>query len=157
LTEYRDENERVPGGGDHRELYPAFEAFMPAVEKHYLALGSTIRSVIKTFDDNCIHVTSVAPFDNHAHDVDPSTKEIVITTDKTLDPQRGYSVNYGEGGKDHFPVIGNPVFTNENKGIRLKVELKSAWEYTFVLTPAAFRSVDGYPLRTYMVEFKTSK
>lgn len=39
--------------------------------------------------------------------------------------------------------------------LRVPVELKHRMSYSFVLTPLSFRSVEGYPLKSFTVGFST--
>lgn len=77
------------------------------------------------------------------------------TFDKPLDPTKGYSINYGREGKEHFPIEGKPQFLDGGRSVKLPVKLKPNWNYSFTLMPLAFASADGYPLETYTVNFKT--
>jgi len=60
-------------------------------------------------------------------------------------------------GEDHYPISGKPEFLPGNHSIKLPVVLKRDWNYSFVLTPLAFASQDGYPLESYTVAFKTKR
>jgi len=137
-----------------RTRYPMFESFMPVVAKFYSSLGPRISDKIASFSQRCVHVSGMQPFPNHSERVDPAIKELVITFDKALDPH-GYSISLGPDGNEHFPISGAPEFLPDNLSIKLPVVLKPDWNYSFVLTPLAFASQDGYPLESYMVAFKT--
>jgi hypothetical protein len=143
-----------------RTRYPTFSSFVPAIIEFYRSLAPHITEKIASFDQRCVHVTGVQPFPNHSASADPDTKEVVITFDKPLNPEggprhHGYSINYGPEGEKHFPISGKPEFLPGNRSIKLLVELKPDWSYSFVLTPLAFGSADGYPLVSYTVDFKT--
>lgn len=143
-----------------RSRYPTFASFVPEIGQFYRLLGPRISEKIASFDQHCVHVTGMQPFPNHSANADPDVKEVVITFDKPLDPEggpnhHGYSINYGPDGEEHFPFKGKPEFLPGNSSIKLPVELKPEWTYNFVLTPLAFRSPGGYPLKSYVVDFKT--
>jgi hypothetical protein len=140
-----------------RQRYPTFKSFLPAVVEFYNSLAPRIGSKIAEFHERSVHVVRVEPFPNHSEDVDPEIKQLTIAFDKPLDPARGYSINYGSEGKEHFALSGNPQFVPGGKAINLPVELKPGWSYSFVLTGWAFASPDGYPLQSYEVSFKTKK
>jgi hypothetical protein len=140
-----------------RQRYPTFKSFLPAVVEFYNSLAPRIGSKIAEFHERSVHVLRVEPFPNHAVDVDPEIKQLTIVFDQPLDPARGYSINYGSEGKEHFAISGHPQFVPGNKAITLPVELKPGWSYSFVLTGLAFASPDGYPLESYEVSFKTKK
>ena len=138
-----------------RERYPTFRSFFPVIVEFYNSLAPRIGSKIAEFHARLVHVVRVEPFPNQAQDVDPDIKRLTIVFDKPLDPARGYSINYGSGGKDHYAISGKPEFAPGAKAITVPVELKPDWSYSFVLTGLAFGSPDGYPLETYEVSFKT--
>jgi hypothetical protein len=56
-----------------------------------------------------------------------------------------------------LPISGKPEFLPGNHSIKLPIVLKRDWNYSFVLTPLAFASQDGYPLESYTVAFKTKR
>jgi Domain of unknown function (DUF4932) len=143
-----------------RNRYPTFESFMPVVAQFYRSLAPHISESIASFNQQCVHVSGMQPFPNHATNVDPETRELVVSFDKPLDPQagprhHGYSISLGPDGKEHYPISGTPEFLPGNRSIKLPVVLKPDWDYSFVLTPLAFASPDGYPLEAYTVSFKT--
>jgi hypothetical protein len=138
-----------------RQHYPTFQSFLPAVVEFYNSLAPRIDSKIAEFHERSVHVARVEPFPNHSENVDPEIKQLTIVFDKPLDPARGYSINYGSGGQDHFAISGKPQFAPGAKAITVPVELKPGWSYSFVLTGLAFGSPDGYPLESYEVSFKT--
>jgi hypothetical protein len=106
------------------------------------------------FNRNCVHVLSIGAFVNHFQEVDPELKEMTITFDRPVVPE-SYSINYGSDGKDHYPIVGRPEFFDHNKSIRLRLQLKPGWHYSFVLTGLTFRAPDGFPLAPYSVDFQT--
>jgi hypothetical protein len=116
--------------------------------------------VIASFNQHCVHVTGMHPFPNHSTTADPETKELVITFDKPLDAQagprhHGYSISAGSDDEKHYPISGTPEFLPGNQSIKLPVALKPDRDYSFVLTPLAFASPDGYPLEPYTIAFRT--
>jgi len=140
-----------------RRRYPTFKSFMPAVVDYYNSLAPRIDSKIAEFHEHCPHVVRVEPFPNHADNVDPEIKQLTIVFDRPLDAGRGYSINYGGEGQDHFAISGHPQFVSGNGAIALPVQLKPDWTYSFVLTGLSFGSPDGYPLESYEISFKTRK
>ncbi len=145
-----------------RTHYPTFESFMPVVAQFYRSLAPRITETISSFHQRCVHVTDMQPFPNHTPSADPGTKELVVTFDKPLDPEagprhHGYSIDLSPDGEDHYPISGKPEFLPGNHSIKLPVVLKRDWNYSFVLTPLAFASQDGYPLESYTVAFKTKR
>jgi hypothetical protein len=92
--------------------------------------------------------------ENFAKGVDPAVKEIVVRFDKAMDPGH-ISINYSDEGKEHYPVAGTPVFAADGMSLQVPVGLKPGMSYSFVLTPLSFRSVEGYPLKSFTVGFAT--
>jgi len=145
-----------------RSHYRTFESFIPVVAQFYRSLAPRITETISSFHQRCVHVTGMQPFPNHTPSADPGTKELVITFDKPLDPEagprhHGVSIDFGPDGEAHSPISGKPEFLPGNHSIKLPVVLKRDWNYSFVLTPLAFASQDGYPLESYTVAFKTKR
>lgn len=138
-----------------RTQYPSFSPFMPRVAKFYNELAPKLPAEAAAYNAKSAHVVGMKPFANHARDVDASVKTITIIFDRPLDTSAGYSINYGAGGSDHFPVVGNPVFEAGGRHVLVSVKLKPNEAYGLVLTPAGFVTADGYPLVEYPVEFKT--
>ena len=138
-----------------RAQYPTFSSFMPQVALFYRNLAPQAAAEAAAFTAKSAHVVRMAPFANHSQDVDASVQTIEIVVDKPLDPNAGYSINYGPGGSEHFPIKGEVRFGDGGLRILLPVQLKPNQAYSFVLTPSAFATPDGYPLESYTVEFKT--
>jgi len=138
-----------------RAQYPTFTSYIPQVALFYRELATHASAEAAAFDAKSAHVINVEPFANHAQSVDASVTTITIVLDKPLDPGAGYSINRGMDGDEHFPISGKPTFERSGLHILLPVHLKPNQAYSFVLTPLAFATPDGYPLATYKVEFKT--
>lgn len=138
-----------------RSQYPTFASYLPQIASFYRDLAPHVTEEVAAYDAKSAHVVRMEPFANHAQDVDTSVKTITIMLDKPLDPRAGYSVNYGPDGSDHFPINGNPTFDDGGLQILLPIQLEANKTYSFVLTPLAFHTPDGYPLASYTVEFKT--
>jgi Domain of unknown function (DUF4932) len=138
-----------------RAQYPTFSSHMPQIALFYRNLAPRAAAQAAAFSAKSAHVVSMKPFANHSQDVDASVQTMEIVLDKPLDPSAGTSVNYGPGGSEHYPIKGVPGFGDKGLRILLPVQLKPNQTYSFVLTPAAFATPDGYPLESYTVEFKT--
>jgi Domain of unknown function (DUF4932) len=135
----------------HRARYPTFSSYMPVLGSFYRELATHAKTELAAFDAKCAHVATMQPFANHAQGVDPSIKTITIVVDKPLSPG-SYSIN---GEAEHNAIGGAPQFSSDGLHILLPVQLKPNQSYSFVLTPMAFSTLDGYPLAEYKVEFKT--
>ena len=69
--------------------------------------------------------------------------------------RNNYSINYGPGGKTKYPITGVKGFSADGKIFTVKVALLPAHEYEFLIDQG-FQSQDGYPLKPYLVKFKTN-
>ncbi len=97
-------------------------------------------------------VVSLTPDINGREDVSASLTELTVNFSEPMG--EGYSINLGEGGKEHFPLSGVIGFTDSRKSFKLKLALKSGQIYDFVITDRSFKSKTGYPLQPYTVHFK---
>ena len=138
-----------------RDRYRTFSMFMPEIVKFFQEQAPGMKEKVASFNANCVHFAMMTPFPDKSQDADPAVTELIITFDKPVDPANGYSINYGREGKEHWPIAGKPQFLDGGRGVKLPVKLKPDWNYSFVLTPLAFASADGYPLESYIVNFKT--
>jgi len=68
---------------------------------------------------------------------------------------KGTSISLGKGGKEHFPLSDIVGFSEDRRSIKLKLSLKPDTEYDFLITGKGFMSQTGYPLKEYVVSFKT--
>ena len=138
-----------------RAHYPTFTSYIPQIASFYRDLALHASAEAATFSAKSAHVMHTQPFANHAEDVDASVAQITVTVDKPLDPGAGYSIDRGMDGDEHYPIAGKPTFAPDGLHILLPVQLKPNQTYSFVLTPRAFATPDGYPLASYKVEFTT--
>jgi len=94
------------------------------------------------------------PFDNGDTIVDTSIKQMILVFSKPM--SKGYSISFGERGKDFFPIKGVVGFSDDKKRFTLQINLQSNHEYEFTVTDRSFASTDGYPLiKEYSIKFKT--
>jgi len=138
-----------------RAQYPTFTSYIPQIALFYRELALHASAEATAFSAKSAHVMNIEPFANRAQNVDVSVTTITITVDKPLDPSAGYSIDQGTDGVEHYPIATKPTFEPDGLHILLPVQLKPNQTYSFVLTPAAFATLDGYPLASYRVEFKT--
>jgi hypothetical protein len=137
-----------------RSTYPTLRSYMPQIITFYKTTASHIHEMDDNYAMHKPHVRSIEPFANKDTTVDPTITQIKVHFDKPLFG-KGYSINYGEGGNDHWPNIKDIRYADNNQSVILQVSLKPGWDYDFILTGNSFRSVDGYPLEPYEVKFKT--
>ena len=96
----------------------------------------------------------MSPFKNGNKNVDSEIKEIKFTFDKPL-IGKGYSYIKGDKGKDAMPNVINVKYSENRKAVIFKVKLIPNKVYQFKLMGAAFKSVEGYGMDIYEVNFKT--
>lgn len=140
----------------NRNAYPTFSSLMYQLVIHYNHLANNMDNVKNIYESKRPQVISLAPFQNNAQNVDTSIKEIIINFSEPLNPNH-FSIRLGEGGQEHMPLTDLGGYTNNNQSLHLKVSLKPNWEYSFNLGSQKFASADGYPLKEFMVKFKTRK
>lgn len=117
-------------------------------------MGENIDAAIKEYGVHRPHIKSMTPDINGKTDVDPNLKQLIVRFDKTL-LGKGFSINYGDLGKEGMPINKRPEYQDGNNALKLEMELKPNTEYEFILTGNRFISTDGYPLEDYKVKFKT--
>lgn len=138
---------------DHqRDIYPTLESYVPNLSTAY----KTFDEKVGKFDAQRPKVESISEFANSDHSVSPQIKTITINVDKALSG-KGYSVNIGSKGKLAFPKITNIYYSNDNKSVVMDVQLIPNQEYQFVLTGKNFKTPEGIALKTYEVNFMTTK
>ena len=85
--------------------------------------------------------------------VDAAVKEIRVDFSTAMAPKTG--TDYGTGGKEQWPIVGQGSFGADKKSFTYKVDLQPGRTYSFLMNGGGFRSSDGRPLRPYEVKFKT--
>ena len=137
-----------------RQKFPALDDYMPALALFFNSLPQRVPAEQAAFDKASAHVLSIDPIQKGAL-LNPSTSQLIAHFDKEMQPGQ-YSINYGPGGKPHFPIKGVPSFINHNKDLVIPVSLKEHGTYDFVMTSDSFRTIDGYPLAPFTVSFTTN-
>lgn len=110
--------------------------------------------LLQSFREKQPQVLSIGPFNNGDTLVDTSLKQVIIVFSKPMG--KGYSIDYGDGGKDLYPITGVTGFLEDKTKFIINVNLKPNHEYEFVITNRSFSSSEGYPLlKDYLIKFKT--
>ena len=136
----------------HRDLYPTLESYMPVLSIAYKKFADKVDQ----YDAQRPKVVSIAEFANSTLNVSSQLKTITVNFDRPLQG-KGYSVNYGNKGKSTFPRVDTLYYAKENTSIVMNVQLKPNTEYQLVLTGNNFKTAQGFRLKTYEVNFKTSE
>ncbi|MFT4152906.1 Ig-like domain-containing protein [Parafilimonas sp.] len=107
-----------------------------------------------SFREKQPQLLNLEPFNNGDTMVDTSLKQITIVFSKPMG--KGYSINYGNSGKDFYPITGVVGFSDDRTKFSVNIVLKPNHEYEFIITNRSFNSSDGYPLlQDYTIKFKT--
>jgi hypothetical protein len=139
----------------NRLVYPSFKKYFPQFVTFYMNLAPKIDAVKSDFAKKSVHVARVEPMVNGAANVDPTLKSITVTFDKQLNMAKNFSFNGSADAEIKFPISGRPTYTNGGTSIMIPINLEPASHYAFDLTSDILESSDGYPLKTYHVDFKT--
>lgn len=131
----------------NRVKYKTFNDFYPEIINFFKSTADKI-AIPK--------VVSIESFDNNSQNVDTSVKVMTINFSQTM-TEKGYSFNYGQLGKDAFPITDILGYTNNNRSFQIKMELKPDKEYEMIITGPSFKNLEGYPLKAYTIKFKTGK
>jgi len=121
-------------------------------ESKYYSEPINKQALLKMYEKLQPQVISLSPGINGREDVSSSLTEVTINFSEPMG--EGYSFDFGEGGKAHFPISGVSGFSDDRKSFKLKLALKSGQDYDFVITERSFQSKTGYSLQPYTVHFK---
>lgn len=144
-------NDKLEFYENNRKQYPTLESFMPNIVTFFDSFAKDYSKLL----DKCPKVISIEPFSNNAKDVSPDIKEMKIIFDQPL-TGKGHSIWYGLLGQEHYPIIKmGASYSDNNKALLLKLDLKPSTEYEFILVGQAYKTVEDFPLLNYVVSFKT--
>ena len=138
-----------------RKEYPTLESFMPKIVNFYDTIAPKIKAYDYAYMVHCAKVISIQPFNNGDMTVSPNVSEILFTFDKKLDGVR-YFFGPGQNENLHYPKPISFTFSNDNKTIIMKVELKPNTEYQINVYGSRMRTYDGYSVQNYPLNFKTA-
>lgn len=139
---------------NNRDKYPSLESFMPEIIKFFDQVAQNVGQLEKEVEKRTPKVVQIKPFKNGSQEVATSLNTIVVLFDQPL-KGRGYSVNKGAKGKKAFPEIEEVTYSEDKKSVSIKLKLKPNKTYQFVLTGSYFKSVHGYGIKDYEINFKT--
>ena len=130
----------------------AVENFL--VKSKYYTEPINKQELVKRFEAKQPHVLRLEPFASGDTLVDAATKEMKIVFSTPMN-KKGYSISFGERGKDYSPIAGAVGFSDDGTSFTLNLDMKRNHEYEFVISDRSFKSIEGYPLKPYEVKFKT--
>ena len=120
---------------------------------NYFEEGFNKEEIIKAYESKRPVVTKISPFATGDTTVDPDLKEMQFHFSKPM--KKLYSINYGPGGKESFPLSKVVGFSEDRMTFTIKIDLKPGKSYDFIITDRSFQSEEGFPLVEYPVNFKT--
>jgi hypothetical protein len=123
-------------------------------QSHYFTGEIDKAGLVRRFEEKRPYVIGLQPFANGDTLVDATIKELKIRFSVPMTP-KGYSISFGERGKEFFPITGVAGFSDDGTSFTVKLDMKPGQEYEFVITDKSFKSAEGYPLKPYGVKFKT--
>ncbi len=137
-----------------RKTYPTLESFMPKIVNFYDTIAPKIKAYDYAYLERCAKVISTQPFKNGDTTVNSNTSEILFNFDKKLDGIR-YFFGPGQDENLHYPKPISFTFSNDNKTIIMKVELKPNTEYQINVYGSRMRTDDGYSVQNFPLNFRT--
>ncbi len=140
----------------NRTKYKTFNDFYPQIITFFQSTANNIATIKADYENELPKIVSIEPFENNSQNVDTSIKVMTINFSQTMN-EKHYSFNYGQPGKDGFPISDIIGYTNNNKSFKIKMDLKPNTEYEMIITGFNFKNPEDYPLEDYTVKFKTRK
>lgn len=141
---------------NNRAEYKTLNDFYPQIIKFFQSTADKIATIKADYENELPKVVSIEPFENNSQNVDTSIKVMTINFNQPMN-EKHHSFNYGQPGKDGFPISDIIGYTNNNKSFKIKMDLKPDTEYEMIITGYNFKNLGGYPLKSYTVKFKTKK
>lgn len=117
--------------------------------------SKTLEELYEDFDKTRPTVIKIKQFENNSTSVNPNTKEITVEFSEPLNGLNT-SVELGSLGRDSFPKVTDRFWELENKAWTLRVDLKPNKHYQ-ILISNNFRTEEGIPLKSYLIEFTTTE
>lgn len=112
-------------------------------------------ALLRAYESRRPVVTRVVP-SGATGGIDAGTTEIRVEFSTAMAAYTG--VGFGPGGQAQWPVTGRTGWSPDRRAYTFQVKLEPGRTYGFVLEGSAdggFRSLEGYPLQPYTVEFTT--
>ena len=114
-----------------------------------------IKELKATYQNNIPKAIQLSPFENGDQKVKPGLYEITVEFSVPMNTRfRGFE--YGPLGESNVLSVQNFIgFSEDQKAISFTAELKPGQRYQVLLTDR-FRSVDGIPLKPFLIDVKTA-
>lgn len=119
-------------------------------------LPKSLEVLYNDYEKHRPKVVSLSPFENGSQNVKSGIIQISINFSEEMDINfRGF--DYGPLGEDHIYKFKKLIgWSNNNKTITIEVEIEPNKKYQALVT-SNFKSKNGFELKHYLIEFKTSE
>jgi len=117
--------------------------------------SAPLDQLYKTFESKRPTVVGIVQFKNFSQQVSPKIKEITVEFSESLNGHNT-GVDFGDDGQDAFPkgTVNGRRWAEDNKSWTIPVALEPNKKYQLLISNN-FRTEDGIPLKSYLIEFKT--
>lgn len=138
----------------NRKQFSSFKDFMPELINAFGHFSENKLKYIEKYDAYRPKILRIEEFENESQNVDAALTTITIHFSEIM-LGHGYSINYGELGKKHFPEINEITYSEDKLSVTLHVALKPKHEYQLILLARGFRSAKRIPIKDYEISFRT--
>ncbi len=117
-------------------------------------LTDSLNIIYKNFESSIPTVVGIKSLVNGSQDVDPTVKQITLNFSKPMDKEnRGFE--FGPLGEENVLRVEKVIgFSEDGKSFTIEIGLVPNKQYQ-TLVSNRFISVDGIPLKPYLIDFKT--
>ena len=139
------------------ELDYTNETEVEAFVKKANYFSAPLETLYQNFESKRPSVVKIKQFENNSVTVSPNLKEITIEFSQPLS-NLNTGVDFGELGRDAFPkgTINGRRWAEDNASWTIPVTLEPNKKYQ-ILISNNFRTVDGIPLKAFLIEFTTGE
>ena len=118
--------------------------------------SAPLSKLYKDFDKSRPTVISIDQIKNGSQNVDPKLTQITVHFSTAMDKNhRGF--DYGPLGESNVLRVKNVIgFSEDGKSFTFEVELKPNQRYQS-LVASTFRSIEGNPLKPFLIDFQTAE
>lgn len=118
--------------------------------------SKSISTINDEYEKQRPEVIAVSPFNNGSENVPPRLTKITITFSEPLNGKHT-GVDFGPLGEEAFPKLSaNRIWSDDKRSWTIEADLKPGMHYQ-VLISNNFRKENAVRLKSYLLDFKTSK
>ncbi|HEX8426276.1 hypothetical protein [Hymenobacter sp.] len=133
--------------------YTNDRAVQEFLEKSKYYPEEPIRQLREAFNQKQPDPTRVRPFVAENGTIDATTTQLTVDFPQPVSPYA--SVRRGPRGEATWPTVGALRFSGDNKSVIVPVQLQPAHDYEFIVAEGGSRSLEDYPLKSYLLKFST--